>query len=48
MINAGLSGYRSIQALRLMQGQLASFEPDFAGIDCQGRDAPHDALPPQG
>ncbi len=48
VINAGLSGYRSIQALRLMQGQLAVFEPDFVVIDCQGQDSPHDALPPQG
>ncbi len=48
VINTGLSGYRSIQALRLMQGQLAPFEADFVVVDCQGQDSPHDALPPQG
>lgn len=48
LINTGLSGYRSIQALRLIQGQLAGFDPDFVIVDCQGRDSLRDDRPPQG
>lgn len=48
LVNAGLSGYRSIQALRLMQGQLAAFDPDFVIVDCQGRDSLRDDGPPIG
>lgn len=48
LINTGLSGYRSIQALRLIQGQLAAFDPDFVIVDCQGRDSLRDDRPPQG
>lgn len=45
IINAGLAGYRSIQALRLIQTTLADFDPDFVVVDCQGQDSPHDAMP---
>lgn len=47
IINAGLAGYRSIQALRLIQTTLAAFEPDFVVVDCQGQDSPHDEMPRQ-
>lgn len=47
LINAGLSGYRSRQALRLFKTQLLDFNPDFLVIDCQGRDDLRDEQPPQ-
>ncbi len=47
IINAGLAGYRSIQALRLIQTTLPPFDPDFVVVDCQGQDSPHDEMPSQ-
>lgn len=47
LINAGLSGYHSRQALRLFKTQLMDFHPDFIVIDCQGRDDVRDEQPPQ-
>ena len=34
VINAALAGYKSIQALRLIETQLLAFDPDFLVIDC--------------
>lgn len=47
LINTGLSGYRSRQALRLLRTKLVDFDPDFVVIDCQGHDDVRDEQPPQ-
>lgn len=47
LINAGLSGYNSRQALRLIEVQLLAFDPDFLVIDCQRADGVRDDRPPQ-
>lgn len=48
VINAGLSGYHSRQALRLLETQLLDFDPDFVVVDCQEADDVRDERPSQG
>lgn len=46
IINAALSGYGSLQALRLIQSKLMSWDPDVLIIDCRTFDSPRDDLLP--
>lgn len=46
VINAGLSGYSSRQAHRLIQTKLLAFDPDFVVIDCRTKDDLRDEGPP--
>jgi lysophospholipase L1-like esterase len=48
VINTGLSGYGSLQALRLIQHKLLDWDPDLLIVDCQANDQPRDGLTPQG
>lgn len=42
VINTGISGYGSLQALRLIRLQLLDYDPDLIIIDCRTRDALRD------
>lgn len=42
VLNAGLSGYRSLNVLRLIKLRMAAFEPDAVVIDCMPYDSPRD------
>ncbi len=42
VLNAGISGYRSLNALRLLQLRILYFEPDIVVIDCMPFDSPRD------
>lgn len=44
LINTGLSGYGSLQALRLIQHKLLDWDPDLLVIDCRANDQPRDGL----
>lgn len=46
LINAGLSGYTSRQAHRLIQVKLLAFDLDFVVIDCRTKDDERDDGPP--
>jgi hypothetical protein len=46
VINAGLSGYTSRQAKRLIETKLLAFDPDFVVVDCRTRDDERDDGPP--
>lgn len=45
LINAGISGYTSLQALRLVRSRLLDWEPDAIIIDCRTHDSPREDLP---
>ncbi len=45
LINAGISGYTSLQALRLVRTKLLQWEPDAIIIDCRTHDSPREDLP---
>jgi hypothetical protein len=42
VINAGLSGYSSLQALRLLQTRLMDWSPDLIVVDCKPFDSPEE------
>lgn len=42
VLNAGTSGYRSFNVLRLIKLKMAAFEPDAVVIDCMPYDSPRD------
>lgn len=44
VVNTGLSGYGSLQALRLIQHQVLDLEPDLLIVDCRTHDQPRDEL----
>lgn len=44
IINTGVSGYGSLQALRLIQHEILQYEPDMLIIDCRVNDQPRDQL----
>lgn len=44
LINAGISGYKSQQALRLIKLKLLAWKPDLVVIDCRTFDSPHDEM----
>ena len=44
LINTGLSGYGSLQALRLIQHKVLAWEPDLLIVDCRAFDQPRDSL----
>jgi GDSL-like Lipase/Acylhydrolase family len=44
LINAGNSGYGSLQALRLITAKLLPFEPDLLIVDCRVFDQPREGL----
>ncbi len=49
LINTGISGYGSLQALRLIEHKLLAWEPDLLIVDCRTYDQPKDGLlPPVG
>lgn len=49
LINTGLSGYGSLQALRLIEHKLLEWDPDVLIVDCRTYDQPKDGLlPPVG
>lgn len=48
LINTGLSGYGSLQALRLIQHKLPDWAPDLFVVDCFAFDQPRDGLTPRG
>lgn len=45
VLNAGISGYRSLNIYRLLQRRVAYFEPDFIVVDCAAGDSPRDDGP---
>ncbi len=45
LINAGISGYTSLQALRLVRSRLLDWDPDAIIIDCRTHDSPREDLP---
>ncbi len=49
LINTGISGYGSLQALRLIEHKLLGWDPDLLIVDCRTYDQPKDGLlPPVG
>lgn len=46
MINAGISGYGSLQVLRLIRSKVLAWKPDLLIVDCRTYDSPHDSLVP--
>lgn len=51
VLNAGVSGYRSLHALRLLETRLGDYAPDAVIIDCMPFDSPADGArvdPPAG
>ncbi len=44
LINAGISGYTSLQALRLVQVKLLDWDPDAIIVDCRTHDSPRDDM----
>jgi lysophospholipase L1-like esterase len=47
VLNAGISGYRSLNVYRLLQRRILRFEPDVLVIDCMPFDSPRDDGPIQ-
>jgi len=45
LINAGISGYTSLQVLRLVRSKLVDWDPDAIIIDCRTHDSPREDLP---
>ena len=45
LINAGISGYTSLQALRLVRTKLLEWQPDAIVIDCRTHDSPREDMP---
>lgn len=45
VLNAGISGYRSLNVYRLLQKRLGFFEPDVVVVDCMPFDSPRDDGP---
>lgn len=45
VINAGISGYRSLNVLRLLKLRVARFSPDVVVVDCMPFDSPRDDGP---
>ena len=39
LVDAGIAGYGSLQALRLIEGKLIAWDPDFVVIDCRTFDS---------
>lgn len=39
LVDAGVAGYGSLQALRLLEGKLVDWDPDFVVIDCRTFDS---------
>lgn len=48
VLNAGISGYRTLNIYRLLQLRLAYFNPDIIVIDCMPFDSPRDDGPLEG
>ncbi len=48
LINAGISGYTSLQALRLIRTKLLHWEPDAVIVDCRTHDSPREGAGAQG
>ncbi len=48
VLNAGVSGYRSLNVYRLLQLRIAAFDPDVVVIDCMPYDSPRDHGPTVG
>ncbi len=48
IINAGLSGYRSLNVYRLLRLRLQHFDPDVLVVDCMPKDSPREFRPLQG
>lgn len=46
MINAGISGYGSLQVLRLIRTKVLAWKPDLLVVDCRTYDSPRDTLVP--
>lgn len=42
VLNAGISGYRSLNVYRLLQRRIEAFDPDVVVIDCMPFDSPRD------
>jgi hypothetical protein len=42
VLNAGISGYRTLNVLRLLQRRIEAFDPDAVVIDCMPYDSPRD------
>lgn len=47
LVNAGISGYSSLQALRLIRSKLLQWSPDLVIIDCRTYDSPRDLYVPR-
>jgi hypothetical protein len=47
IVNAGVPGYMSLQALRLAQTLLLAMEPTLLLVDCQSYDSPKETLTPR-
>lgn len=45
VLNAGISGYRSLNVYRLLRLRLAAFEPDVLVVDCMPKDSPREDGP---
>lgn len=45
VLNAGISGYRSLNVYRLLQKRLGYFQPDVVVVDCMPFDSPRDDGP---
>ncbi|MDP2311328.1 MAG: SGNH/GDSL hydrolase family protein [Pseudomonadota bacterium] len=48
VLNAGISGYRTLNVYRLLQLRIEAFDPDAIVIDCMPYDSPRDDGPIQG
>jgi len=44
LINAGISGYSSLQVLRLIRSRILNWKPDVLVVDCRTYDSPRDQL----
>lgn len=42
VLNAGMSGYRSLNVLRLLKLRIEAFQPDAVVVDCMPKDSPRD------
>ncbi len=42
VLNAGISGYRSLNVYRLLQRRIEAFDPDVVVVDCMPFDSPRD------
>lgn len=45
VLNAGLSGYRSLNAYRLLRLKLVHYQPDYLLVDCMPKDSPRENGP---